>query len=83
MKARKKPIDVNVWKLDHNDYRIPYWVMGASGDGSLYYEDKRWHVATLEGVMVAFDGDYLIQGAHGEIYPCKKDVFEDTYEVLA
>ncbi|MFL8230987.1 hypothetical protein Q3110_18790, partial [Clostridioides difficile] len=35
---------------------------------------------TLEGTMRANKGDYIIQGVKGEIYPCKADIFEMTYE---
>ena len=38
------------------------------------------HIQTLEGVMVASPGDFIIQGVQGEIYPCKPDIFEATYE---
>ena len=37
-------------------------------------------IETLEGVMKANIGDYIIIGVNGEIYPCKPDVFEMTYE---
>jgi hypothetical protein len=37
-------------------------------------------IVTLEGVMQARTGDYIIQGVSGEIYPCKPDIFEKTYE---
>ena len=35
---------------------------------------------TLEGVMEAQVGDWIIQGVKGEIYPCKPDIFKATYE---
>jgi len=35
---------------------------------------------TLEGVHIISPGDYIIQGIQGEIYPCKPDIFEQTYE---
>ena len=38
-------------------------------------------IETLEGVMNASLGDYVIRGIKGEFYPCKPDVFEQTYEV--
>jgi hypothetical protein len=38
-------------------------------------------IKTLEGVMTANIGDWIIQGVNGEIYPCKPDIFEKTYEV--
>lgn len=38
-------------------------------------------IATLEGVMSAKPGDYIIRGVQGEFYPCKADIFEATYEM--
>lgn len=35
---------------------------------------------TLEGEMRVSDGDWVIRGVQGEIYPCKPDIFEATYE---
>ena len=37
-------------------------------------------IATLEGVMQAKPGDYIIRGVQGEFYPCKPDIFEQSYE---
>lgn len=37
-------------------------------------------IATLEGVMYAKPGDYIIRGIQGEFYPCKPDIFEASYE---
>jgi hypothetical protein len=37
-------------------------------------------IATLEGEMVASEGDYIICGVQGEYYPCKPNIFEATYE---
>ena len=37
-------------------------------------------IRTLEGVMTAIEGDYIIKGVAGEFYPCKPDIFEQTYE---
>lgn len=39
-------------------------------------------ISTLEGEMTASPGDYIIKGIKGEVYPCKPDIFEQTYEVL-
>ncbi len=40
-----------------------------------------FQVATPEGLMQGDAGDYLLRGIKGELYPCKADVFEATYEV--
>lgn len=45
-----------------------------------YKTDKEVVVHTLEGDMKASVGDYIITGVHGEKYPCKPDIFEETYE---
>lgn len=37
-------------------------------------------IHTLEGVMTAIEGDFIIKGVQGEFYPCKPDIFEQTYE---
>lgn len=37
-------------------------------------------IQTLEGVLNASVGDYIIKGVNGEFYPCKPDIFEKTYE---
>ncbi len=38
------------------------------------------YIPTLEGVMEANEGDWIIKGIQGEFYPCKPDIFEATYE---
>lgn len=45
-----------------------------------YQTDKEMIIHTLEGDMKASVGDYIITGVHGEHYPCKPDIFEETYE---
>ena len=37
-------------------------------------------IPTLEGTMAAEIGSYIIRGIKGEYYPCRGDIFEDTYE---
>lgn len=45
-----------------------------------YQIDHEMDIQTLEGVMHASVGDYIITGIEGEQYPCKKEIFEKTYE---
>ena len=42
--------------------------------------EKDFYIQTLEGLMKASVGDYIIEGVKGEFYPCKPDIFEATYE---
>ena len=37
-------------------------------------------VSTLEGDMWFWEGDYVIRGVRGELYPCRRDIFEETYD---
>lgn len=45
-----------------------------------HYDDTNADIQTLEGVMHANYGDYIIKGIQGEIYPCKPEIFKNTYE---
>ena len=45
-----------------------------------YQTDKDMYIETLEGTMHASKGDYIITGVDGEQYPCKPDIFEQTYD---
>ena len=45
-----------------------------------YQTDRELDIQTLEGTMHADVGDYIITGVKGETYPCKPDIFEQTYE---
>jgi hypothetical protein len=40
-------------------------------------------IRTLEGTMIASPGDWVIRGVQGELYSCKPDIFEATYEPVA
>lgn len=45
-----------------------------------YQTDREMNIETLEGVMHAEPGDWIITGVNGERYPCKPDIFEKTCE---
>ena len=45
-----------------------------------YQTDVALDIPTLEGIMHADIGDWIITGVKGEQYPCKPDIFEKTYE---
>ena len=84
MKAVKKPITVDVWQLDFEAVKsAPEWVRTAIEKSRVDYREKGgyWTIYTLEGPMFADNGSYLIKGVKGELYPCRKDIFEETYDV--
>lgn len=47
-----------------------------------YRTDIELDIQTLEGVMHAEPGDWIITGVDGEQYPCKPSIFQKTYEIL-
>ena len=81
-KYLKKPVEIEaVQYLGHNLKEIDEFV----GQDLLYYgsinEEKGiLGIPTLEGIMKASVGDYIIKGVRGEFYPCKPDIFKLTYD---
>jgi len=51
---------------------------GACGSWSC--NRSRPGIHTLEGTMYVSPGDWVIKGLRGEFYPCKPDIFKETYE---
>jgi hypothetical protein len=55
--------------------------IGSSADGNGYPQRYiKIVIITLEGAMSVSEGDWIIRGVKGEFYPCKPDIFEQTYE---
>lgn len=84
MKYRKKPVIIEAIQFEDNSDRIIEIYEFMGGDTiRVNYEDKDnpyLKIETLEGIMKASVGDYIIKGVNGEFYPCKPDIFEKTYE---
>lgn len=76
-KFRKKPVVIEAKQFaTHGDgFDIALWA-----GGSVVVGPDRLEIHTLEGVMRADIGDWVIRGVKGEFYPCKPDIFEETYE---
>lgn len=82
MRARKKPVEVEVMQLlDSNADLVANWCGGLLYNRSDNFEPSI-QIMTLEGVMIARQRDYIIKGVHGEFYPCHPAIFEKTYEVI-
>lgn len=80
-KYQKKPVVIEAFKWGED--LTPEWGAEAFVEGTLTEVDigigLELHIQTLEGEMVAEQGDFIIQGVHGEIYSCKPDIFKETY----
>ncbi len=75
-KYRKKPIVIEAQQWHTGDPPIgPMRREGTFLGGVASYE-----IPTLEGAHLVTDGDWIIKGIAGEFYPCKPDIFEQTYE---
>lgn len=84
MKFRKKPVVIEAIQFDTQDVadwrNVPGWLRDAVEDRTVFVEDKKLKIKTLEGVMTADFKDWIICGVKGEIYPCKPDIFAATYD---
>jgi hypothetical protein len=88
-KYRKKPVVIEAMYNDGEIETISAildWINGGNGaTGPATYDligkaSMSIHIETLEGVMRADVGDFIIKGVNGEFYPCKPDIFAKTYE---
>ncbi len=82
-KFRKKPVVIEAFKWDpHASIAdTPNWFFDACSERIAIPElDGTVTIKTLEGNHRGGIGDYIIQGVKGELYPCKHDIFDLTYE---
>jgi hypothetical protein len=77
---RKKPIEVEARQIDAMDYDDMTDLVGWCGGTAIDHGRYVIAIPTLEGVMYAEPGDWIIEGVKGEFYPCKPDIFAATYE---
>lgn len=88
MKFRKKPVVIEAVQWTGNNLRevIAFTGIHMSAREWTWQEfeevvvNKGLKIFTLEGPLKAAVGDWVIKGVKGECYPCKPDVFEQTYE---
>lgn len=84
MKFRKKPVVIEAfqWSMDDKTQEIPVWLVDAIRRNTVCDTEHGMFVRTLEGDMQVSDGDWIIKGVKGELYPCKPDIFAATYEAV-
>lgn len=93
MKFKTKPVVVEAFQMTKENqvnencewpsWLIKAWTKGAYEIGCVYSirgEGKRLRVVTREGHRTVDLDDWIIQGVKGELYPCKPDIFEMTYD---
>ena len=96
-KYRKKPVVIEAFqmtkerRMDNSDW--PSWLNEAwqkksDEAGALFRYDlgaelpDQLCIGTLEGAHLVGWGDWIIRGVKGELYPCKPEIFEMTYEAV-
>ena len=90
---RKKPVVIEAFQYDGDlkgsdgIYYVPDWAVKALEDRVMLFDSYdsdsppcELFINTLEGRHHVSVGDFIIQGVNGELYPCKPDIFEKTYE---
>ena len=84
-KFRKKPVVLEAVQWDGTEagwhktvvpFAKPQETFFCEGPGNL----REIEIKTLEGTMTASEGDWIIRGVKGELYPCKPDIFAATYD---
>lgn len=80
-KYTKKPVVISAIKFNGNNSEEVLKFTNADHNNSEYV-DGVIKIKTLEGVMTASVGDFIIKGIKGEFYPCKPDIFEKSYDPL-
>jgi hypothetical protein len=91
-KYRKKPVVIEAVRYLFLDQQVvphfsdqPDWLqqaqLGEEGEeGKLWLKSAELMIGTMEGPLRVSQGDWIIRGVSNEIYPCKPDIFEKTYE---
>ena len=90
-KYRKKPVVIEAFQFTadrrYNNLEWPEWLNYAwnfedTEPGAFFCVDgsKTVYIRTLEGVREVTPNDFIIQDIQGELYPCKPDIFEQTYD---
>lgn len=83
-KYRKKPVVIEALQFVDEPVRLEELsVFIKDQDLVVSYKDPenpKLILETLEGTVEASVGDYIIKGVHNEYYPCKPDIFKETYD---
>lgn len=82
---RKKPVEVKAFRWDGGNWSgLTAWLDWLGYDEmhgpAMRQADDSAFIHTMEGEMEAEPGDWIIRGVEGEFYPCKPDIFDQTYE---
>lgn len=85
MKFRKKPVVVEAFRLPdplsmEDANMAAGWCEGEASIMKIASGHRVLELHTLEGIMTAYPGDWIVKGIKDEFYPVKPDIFAETYE---
>jgi len=85
-KFRKRPVVIEAMQFTRdNGQEVVDWIrsVGQAVNWNHFSKnDQSLDIVTLEGVMLGSINDYIIKELQGEMYPCKPDIFLDSYEAV-
>ena len=87
MRVRKKPVEVEAiqWTGTNTEEIRDFFGVDNQKDYQILstpHSPPEILICTLEGIYRASINDFIIRGVRGEYYPCKPDIFYDTYDIL-
>jgi hypothetical protein len=88
IRFRKLPVEVEAfkWTGDIDQTDDPPWIIEAMNAGTVEIAERTTSsymiIRTLEGVLTASLGEWIVRGVEGEIYPVKPDIFAKTYKAV-
>ena len=78
-KYRKKPVVIEAMRF-MGPFSFDEMLVEFEDFTGILLKSNEIQIETLEGKMIANLGDWIIKGVKGEFYPCKPDIFKQTYE---
>lgn len=81
-KFRKKPVVIDAFLYAGDPIDVARWMDSFPGKADFEVREGELFIKTLEGEHHASKGDFIIRGVAGEYYPCKPDIFHETYEAV-
>jgi hypothetical protein len=83
LKAMKKPVVVEAVQFTGEPENILFLEEWSKGNVFISWKDhSKLYVETIEGQVHTYVGSYVVKGVAGEVWPIRKDIFEETYEII-
>lgn len=81
-KYRKRPLLIEAIRFTEETKNRVFDFVTCDKYAAFELDQPVLHIQTLEGLVVVHLGDWVIKGIAGEFYPCRDDIFRETYEII-